>query len=235
MTTTSRPELTGVAGVPETLVSEALLARLPSNDSPAPWTVHSQAVIWYARGGAAATQALPPALRSGHRGLAVVGGVVRYDETPVGPYDEVFGLVGSRAGRQGFGSVAFMSVDSEASIVGGRANWGMPKTLGAFDGAIGHRRTMTARGADAVGWQVTVTPRVIGPRVPLSMRSTTRQEFDGGRVGDSRLNGKARIRPALVKVEVESEGDLADWLRPGWHLGAVVEECTFSLGPPTYS
>ena len=234
MTTTSRPEISGVAGVPETAVSDALLASLPANDAPAPWTVRSQAVIWYARGGSAATQALPPALRAGHRGLAVVGGVVRYDETPVGPYDEVFGLVGSREGRKGFGTVAFMSVDSPASIVGGRANWGMPKTLGAFEGEIGSGRTLTARGADAMGWRVTVTPRVIGPRVPFSMKAVTRQEVEGGRIGDSRLDGKARLRPALVKVEVESEGPLASWLKPGWHLGAVVDQCTFSLGPPSY-
>jgi hypothetical protein len=238
MTALSRPEISGVAGVPETLVSDALLASLPANEAPAPWTVRSQAVIWYARGGGAATQALPPALRTRHRGLAVVGGVVRYDETPVGPYDEVFGLVGSRDGRKGFGTVTFMAVDSPASIVGGRANWGMPKTLGSFEGAIGSGRTMTADGADgadAVGWRVSVTPRVLGPRVPLSMKATTRQEVHGGRVGDSRLDGKARLSPALVKVEVESDGDLAGWLRPGWHLGAVVEECTFTLGPPTYS
>jgi len=94
---------------------------------------------------------------------------------------------------------------------------------------------MTARGADAVGWRVTVTPRVIGPRLPFSMRATTRQELAGGRVGDSRLHGRARLRPALVKVEVESEGGLASWLRPGRHLGAVVEECTFSLAEPTFA
>ena len=84
-----------------------------------------------------------------------------------------------------------------------------------------------------MGWRVTVTPRVVGPRVPLSMKATTRQET-GGRVADSRLDGKARIRPALVKVEVESDGDLAGWLRPGWHLGAVVEQCTFSLAEPAF-
>ena len=132
MTTTSRPEISGVAGVPETAVSDALLASLPANDAPAPWTVRSQAVIWYARGGRAATQALPPALRADHRGLAVVGGVVRYDETPVGPSRRGVRPRGLADGRKGFGTVAFMSVDSPASIVGGRANWGMPKTLGSF-------------------------------------------------------------------------------------------------------
>ena len=151
MTTTSRPELTGVAGVPETLVSEALLARLPSNDAPAPWTVHSQAVIWYARGGAAATQALPPALRAGHRGLAVVGGVVRYDETPVGPYDEVFGLVGSRDRPPGFrhGRVHVGRLRGQHRRRTRRTG-ACRRRSARSTGEIGHRRTMTARGADAV-------------------------------------------------------------------------------------
>ena len=235
MTVTSRPEITGVAGVPETRLSDALLERLPANDAPAPWTVHSRAVIWYARGGAAATGALPEAMRSTHRGLAVVGGVVSYDETPVGPYSEVFGLVGARSGRGGVGTVAFMAVDSEASLVGGRANWGMPKTLGAFEGTIDSGRTFTARGADASAWRVSVTPRVLGPRLPFGMKAVTRQVMDGDRVADSRLSGRARIRPALVRVEVESDGDLPAWLRPGHHLGAVVERCEFSLAPPTFS
>ena len=97
--TTTRPEITGVGGVAESAVSAALLATLPPNDAPAPWTVTCEAVIWVCRGGEAAGRALPPALRAGgSRGLVVVGGVVRYSDTPVGPYDEVFGLVGSRTG-----------------------------------------------------------------------------------------------------------------------------------------
>ena len=160
---------------------------------------------------------------------------MRYSDTPVGPYDEVFGLVGSRTGRRGWGSVCFMSVDSPASLVGGRANWGMPKTLGAFAGEIASGSSVVARGADEVEWSVTATPRVRGPRLPARSRAITRQEFDGGRIGDSRLSASAKIRPALVDVEVSSEGDLATWLTPGRHLGAVVERSTFSLAPPTYS
>ena len=64
----------------------------------------------------------------------MIGGMVRYLETPVGPYDEVLGMVGSRTGLRPWGSVAFMSVDSEPSLVGGRSNWAIPKTLGSFDG-----------------------------------------------------------------------------------------------------
>ena len=98
---------------------------------------------------------------------------------------------------------------------------------------------MNARGADAVGWGVTVTPRVIGPRVPFSMKAVTRQEFEGGKVGDSRLDGKAHppVRPALREGRGRVRRTPAPgrgW-KPGWHLGAVVDECTFSLGPPSYS
>src|SRR3954453_1144671 len=143
-----RPELTGVAGVPETELSESLRSRLPENLTSAPWTVEAQAVVWYARGNAAATAALPPTLRSRAKGLAVVGGVVRYSSTPVGRYDEVFGLVGSRTGITGWGSVAFMAVDSEASLVGGRTHWAMPKTLAEFTGEVGSGCTLAASSAD---------------------------------------------------------------------------------------
>jgi hypothetical protein len=230
--TTTRPEITGVGGVPEAAVSQALLATLPPNDAPAPWSVTCEAVIWFSRARPAAAEALPPTLR-GSKPLVVVGGMVRYSDTPVGPYDEVFGLVGSRTGRTGWGSVCFMSVDSPASLVGGRANWAMPKTLGAFAGDIGHGRSIVARGADETEWSVTATPRVLGPRLPARSRAITRQEFPGGRVGDSRLSARAKVRLARVDVEVSSSGDLASWLRPGRHLGAVVERSTFSLAPPT--
>jgi hypothetical protein len=160
--------------------------------------------------------------------------MVRYLSTPVGPYDEVLGMVGSRNGLRPWGSVAFMSVDSEASLVGGRTNWAMPKTLGAFDGDIGDRRTISASGADDSRWRVTATPRVLGPALPIRTVGVARQEFPGGRVGDSPLRARGRIRPALVTVEVESDGPLADWLRPGRHLGAVVEHATFALGEPRF-
>ena len=229
-----RTELTDVAGVPETAVSEALLARLPANLAPAPWECVCEAVVWFGRGGRSATQALPPALRDRASGLAVVGAVVRYLDTPVGPYDEVLGMVGARTGLKPWGSVAFMSVDSEASLVGGRTNWAMPKTLGSFDGDIGHGKAITGTGADETRWRVSATPKVIGPAVPVRTTGSARQEFPGHRVGESPLRARGRIRPAVVTVEVESDGPLPTWLRPGRHLGAVVERATFTLGEPRF-
>jgi hypothetical protein len=235
MTTSGlRPELTGVAGVPETAISEALLSRLPEDAAPPPWTCEAQGVVWCARGSAAATEALPPALRTHAAGLAVVGGMVRYASTPVGPYDEVFGLVGSRTGVKPWGSVAFMSVDSEAGLVAGRASWAMPKALGRFSGEVGGGRSMTATGADGTAWQVTARPTTYGPLLPMRSQGLCRQEFPGGRIGDSLMTGRGRIRLALVTVDVASEGPLPGWLRPGRHLGAVVESATFSLSGPAF-
>ena len=229
-----RPELTGVTGAPETQLSPSLLASLPENTSEAPWTVNCSAVVWTTRPTAAAREALPRQLRDS-RAVVVIGGMVRYLETPVGPYDEVFGIVMVRQSlTRSFGHVAFMAVDSPASLVGGRTNWAMPKTLASFSGGVGHRRTITA-GGDDTSWEVQATPRVVGPRVPVRSRAVTRQEFPGEVLGDSRLSARGRARPAVVDVKVSSEGPLAGWLRPGRHLGAVAEGVTFTLGVPDLS
>lgn len=227
-----RPELTGVGGVPETALSEALLATLPPNDSEAPWSVNCSAVVWAVRPTREASEALPAPLR-GRRGVVVIGGIVRYLETPVGPYDEVFGIVMSGYGRQAVGTVTFMAVDSRRSLVGGRTNWAMPKTLASFQGRIGSGETLVATGQDSLGWRVSARPRVFGPRVPVRSSAVTRQEFPGGILGDSRLSARGKARPAMVDVEVESDGPLGSWLRPGKHLGAVAEGVTFTLGVPS--
>jgi hypothetical protein len=217
-----------VPGVPETLLSQALVSRLPANLAPAPWTATCQAVIWGCRGGAAATEALPPALRTG-RARAVIGGLVRYSDTPVGSYDEVFGIVVGNDGRRPWGSVVFMAVDSETSLVGGRSNWAMPKTLASFEGAPD--TGMAAMGVEA-SWRVSATPHALGLSLPYRSKGTARQEFPDGTVRSSALDGRFRMRPALVSVEVSSDGPLPTWLRPGRHLGGVSPEMTFSLGEP---
>ncbi len=227
----SRPEITGVPGVAETAVSEVLLARLPENLHPAPWDAIASSIVWYSRGGKAAGNALSERLR-GARGLAVVGGLVRYEYTPVGTYDEVFGAVGHRHGKGVVGTVPFMAVDSEPSLVGGRTNWSLPKCLAAFDGDPQSGKTFTARGADAANWRVSATPRVIGPAISMKRESTLVQEFHDGSVRPMALTMKSKMRPALVTVEVESDGDLPTWLKPGRHLGAVVERMEFSLDVP---
>jgi hypothetical protein len=236
MTTSGlRPELTGVAGVPETALSEALVARLPRPLAPAPWTCQAQAVVWFLRGGAEATQALPPALRGSGRGVAVAGGLVRYSGTPVGAYDEVVGVVGGRTGIRPGGSVAFMAVDSAQSLVDGRANWALPKAWATFAGHVGDGQTLTATGADERRWQVTVLPSTYGPLLPLRTRAWCRQQRAGGELVTSRLRVRGRSRPALVRVGVSSDGPLPGWLRPGRHLGAIVEWAELTVDPPAFA
>lgn len=229
----TRVDITGVGGVPETLLSDALLARLPENLSEAPWDCRCTGLLWTSRGGRAASAALPPAL-TGASALGVIGGFVRYEDTPVGTYDEVLGMVASRQGVRPWGSVAFMSVDSETSLVGGRENWAMPKTLASFEGDIASGRSMSARGDVGVAWSVRATPKVLGPAIPVRTKAIARQEFPGGRIGSSLLTCTGKVRPALVTVEVESDGPLASWLRPGRHLGALVERAEFTLGEPRF-
>jgi hypothetical protein len=191
-------------------------------------------LLWLGRGGRAAAAALPPALADSP-GLVTVGGVVRYTDTPVGAYDEVLGMIGSRTGLRPWGNVAFMSVNSESSLVGGRTNWAMPKTLARFDGELANGRRFTGNGTDQLSWTVSATPRIAGPAVPLKTKATARQQFADGRVGDSLLTFSGRMRPAFVTVGVSSAGPLRTWLRPGLHLGAFVEDATFTLGEPRFS
>jgi len=230
---TERIEITGLRGIPEALLSDALAATLPENLSEAPWECRCVGLLWTGRGGRSAAAALPQAL-AGSSALGVVGGFVRYQHTPVGTYDEVLGMVGSRDGVRPWGSVAFMAVDSPSSLVGGRTNWAMPKTLARFDGDIGAGRTFAATSADGLDWHVQATPKVLGPAVPLKSKAIAKQQFADGRIGSSLLEFSGRVRPALVTVEVESQGPLASWLRPGRHLGGVVESATFTLGEPRF-
>lgn len=227
----TRPELTGVPGVPETTLSDQLLTGLPDNLAPAPWDVRCVGLVWTGRGGRAARAAFAPALRSS-RALATVGGFVRYSETPVGTYDEVFGLVASSEGSASWGTVPFMAVDSEASLVGGRTNWSLPKTLAQFAGSIGRNQTIRAWSDGPVPWRVEATALLVGPRIKVRSNQPTRQEFPDGVVRDSAMVAAATIRPALVRVRVESEGPLASWLRPGLHAGAIIDAAEFTLAPP---
>jgi hypothetical protein len=227
----TRPEITAVPGVPETALADELLARLPDNLAPAPWDARCTGLVWMGRGGSAARAAFAPGLRSA-RARTTVGGFVRYAYTPVGTYDEVFGMVVSADGTKSWGSVAFMAVDSEASLVGGRTNWSMPKTLASFDGEIGGRQTMSGWSDGPVRWRVEATPIVVGPRIRVRSKQPSRQEFPDGVVRDSPMVASAQIRPALVRVRVESDGPLASWLRPGLHAGAVIESAEFTLGEP---
>ncbi|MBD0323216.1 MAG: acetoacetate decarboxylase family protein [Aldersonia sp.] len=225
-------EISLVAGVAETMLTEQLLARLPDNLAPAPWTCTCAAVLWTGCATRATAQALPSGIGNGARPLGVMGAMVRYSDTPVGRYDEVLGAVMFRRRLGIRGTVAFMAVDSETSLVGGRANWAMPKTLARFDGEVVAGGTMTARGALDTPWSIAASAKPIGPALPIVSSMVVLQQFAEGDVRSSKLHAKGRVRPAVVSVDVDDKASLSTWLRSGRHLGGIVESMTFTLDEP---
>ena len=223
-------DVRAVPGVPESELDAATLAALPDNAPPAPWDCACSAVVWVARATPAAADALHPDIRASGRTVAVVGAMVRYLDTPVGSYDEVLGAVAVLHRGRARGSVPFMAVDSLASLVGGRLNWSLPKSLAEFTGAPAAGSTMSASG---MGWRVSATARTRGPAVPVKLAGRLAQWWPDGIVRESVLQSKGSMHPALVRVEVESTGPLADWLRPGLHVGAVIERAKFLLPEAT--
>jgi hypothetical protein len=220
-------ELLAVPGVAESVLSPAAAASLPASAPEAPWTCASAGVVWWSR--ARGVRSSSAAAIGAGRGKPVVaiGGLISYASTPVGPYHEVFGGIGTRNGRGVEVSIPFMAVDSPDSVVGGRQNWSLPKVLASFTGEPGVDWGLFASGE---GWTVRVTARPIAPRMPAKMKGLVVQRWPDGSVRTAMLTGRGRSRLALVSVEVTSSvGDLASWLRPGRHLGVITSDVEFTL------
>lgn len=226
--------LLDVPSVSESRVSSDFLATMPPNEAPAPWTVQASAIVWWCKATPAATEALPPALRARGKAAVVIGGMVRYADTPVGVYDEVFGAIGLRVGRHLIGTIPFMSVDSPTSLVGGRGNWSIPKTLSNFTGAPADGDTFAATSATGQHWRVSALPSVrLGVSLPVFSRMRVIQEFPDGSLRGTRLKANGKMRYANLDVDVSSDGDLPSWLPSGRHKGAVLSSTRFTLGAPT--
>jgi hypothetical protein len=222
-------ELRAVPGVPESTLDDATAAALPTEAPPAPWECESAGVVWWGRGGGVRRSRAGDVLPGSGRPLIVVGGLISYRRTPVGPYHEVFGGVGMRRGRSVQVSIPFMAVDSRDSVVAGRQNWSLPKVLAQFTGESGAGVASVAEGD---GWTVRVTARPLGPRMPARMRGRMVQRGPDGVARSAVLSARARTTPALVTVSVWSSGDLASWLRPGRHLGAITSDVSFTVRAP---
>jgi hypothetical protein len=221
-------DLRAVPGVAECTLSDAVAAGLPAEAPPAPWTVRCSSITWYGRGGRAAARAAGRSVVRSGRALATVGGLVAYADTPVGSYNEVFGVVAYRDGRSVRGTIPFMAVDSVTSLVGGRGNWSLPKTLAQFTGEPSAGGCVMS--AEGDGWLVRATARPFGPSFRVPMTSRMVQPWPDGVTRESLLTGTGRSRSAIVTVEVDSRADLPGWLRPGRHFGSVLTDVGFTLG-----
>src|SRR4051812_27704316 len=211
--------------VRESELSPGAAARLPPDAPPAPWSTRLRAVIWWHRATPEALHALAPALRAGPRLPVTLAAFVDYAATPVGPYREVLASPVVLLTPGPAATVPFIAVDSAASVVGGRENWALPKTLARFEWSD------DAVLAQGEGWTVSARVRARGPALPFAVAAADRQPGpDGGSlVMGIRGRGRARLGRAAVRV---TGPDLPRWLRDGVHPALVVEDARVRFGAP---
>jgi len=232
MTTLTPHPVTAARGLPENSLPASLLDRLPPTAPPAPWATRCEVLTWWHRPRRDTADLLPLALRG--RGVAVVAwALVRYAETPVGPYDEVAVAVIPRG--RGPAHIPFICVDSLPSIVGGRVNWLLPKSLARFDRSDGGR-SVEVRPVEPAepAWWLRVNGRPVGPPVPLPMpvRFSVAQA-DGSDADTHRFLGRSRGVGRYTRVAVEgvADGPLGSLLRTGRHHGMSLTHGRFIAGP----
>lgn len=211
-----------------TPLPDHVAARLPPSAPPAPWATRLDAVVWWHRATNDAVDAVPPALRGRRRLGLTVAAFVAYAETPVGAYREILAspVILLRRPLPAV-TVPFIAVDSPASVVGGRANWALPKTLAAFDGPPDG----LCPAAHGDGWTVAAHARPRGPAVPVAILAADRQVAPGGRELATHIHGRGRARLARVEVRVSGAAG-PRWLREGSHPGLVVSGAEMLVGAP---
>lgn len=225
---TATDDIARVPGVSETTLDPTTRADLPATAPPAPWRCRCDALLWVARPTREARRALAPAVAGRGRPVAVIGGFVRYSHTPVGRYDEALAAVVS-ATRSGLrASIPFMAVDLPASLLGGRANWSLPKTLARFTGSLDDAPEMLAR---TPTWSIRASARAMPAGLRVAAAGRLLQEWPDGLLRGARMHSRGHARPALVRVDVNSDGRLPRWVRPGRHPGAVLHDVKFTLEP----
>jgi hypothetical protein len=233
---TAWPDLPSVL---ESTLHDPLRARLEAGEGgppPAPpWDTRVSAVLWWHRASPAALAHVPSALKDLKTLPITVGALVRYQESPVGSYSEVFAspVLLRRRGLPA-ATVPFIAVDSLASVVGGRAGWDLPKTLArALWPADAPARLETDEWSVSVG----VSPATrtgAGPLLPLRGALPVIQASpDGGRRRSTvRLRGRARLSRADVSTTGPS---LPQWLLSGRHPCLTISGARMQITAPERS
>lgn len=179
-------------------------------------------MVFCRRGGSA----LGP-VPEGCRALAGPAAVVaaRFEASPVGPYLELAVVEPVRSGLRLGRCVTTMVVDSPASRVGGRLNWGFPKELGTLAWSCPTGGQLVLRW-DERDVEVSTLPR--GPRFPvvIPIRTCQRRGDDVVTV-PGRLRGWGRFATAVVGTP---PADLLAGLA-GRHLALHVSGARVVVGP----
>ena len=155
-------------------------------------------------------------LRGSPRVAVSIGALIRYIDSPVGPYREIVAVPAFVRRPFPQAHVAFIAVDSEASVVGGRSNWALPKGLARFEGTIGQQGDATVVGPD---WTVRVGTTSRPLRLPTWLRYSCCQLWPDLTVRHFPLKVQGWSCLATVDVEVSSSGALGTWLASGRYSG----------------
>lgn len=221
--------VTEAVGLPETNLPAVLVDLLPKSVPAAPWRTQCQVTTWMHPATPAALEAFPAPIKPDGSAM-VAWALVRYDQTPVGPYNEIAATL-IPDGGDGYGHIPFIAVDSYPSIVGGRANWLLPKSLARFVWSEdGLAVNVTADAPAKPGWSIIVGIAPAGDATPMEIPNRVQQVSTAGQVRrfDGSLAGS--MCPAAVVVDAVAEGPLAALLESGTYEGTIVTDCNFSVG-----
>jgi Acetoacetate decarboxylase (ADC) len=160
-------------------------------NAPAPWELRASGyiiVLRCAREQVDADSFTPQSLRAARTGPFAYAMFLDYTHAPVGPYRELLFIPGAfRYPDRTCFTITKIYVSSEASLVNGRRNWGIPKELAQFEVEYGvggervDRVCMSVDGRPAAELTLrhhAIGLPLIGGLVPAGLR-TLRQTLDG--------------------------------------------------------
>jgi hypothetical protein len=222
----SYADLPRIPSAPESALTAALHRSLPHNVPAAPWRCTFDGLVWIQRAGDAAAAVLPATLQAGTSVGWLLGALVHYTESPVGPYSEVYAASMMRNGFRLVAHIPFIAVDSVASLRGGRANWAPPKTLADFDCAPSAPAVIRVRGT---GWQVRARAGTFGPWLPMRITLPCAQVRPDDTIGRYSATIRGSARASRVDVDVASEASLANWMPSGQHLGTLWSNASLTV------
>jgi hypothetical protein len=169
----------------------------PEDVPPAPWQLHGSAVAMLCR--------VP---RTPENQSLLPWGVlalVHYQSSPVGSYNEMAVAVLTRRGP----SIVQMPVSLKASMMGGRRNWGFPKTLAPLNWQQHGRHILFTAGTKQY------RARAFGPSFSLRLDAVSTQMLHG--------------ESMRVPVEITGRVRLA-WC--GRRLAVLLEDFAMMVHPP---
>ncbi|TDU28792.1 acetoacetate decarboxylase [Panacagrimonas perspica] len=145
--------------------------------APSPWDLAGQGymfALWMPQDVLDhASFILPQTPRAG-RGRIAFAMFVDYASSDVGPYHELLYIPGKlRFGDEARLSISRIFVSSQASVVNGRLNWGIPKDRCDFDVHYGSRDQISLRTDDGRRF-AEMELEAFGPRLPAPMQWTPR-------------------------------------------------------------